>query len=111
MPGIDRPGGFTITSAPSRARAPAGPGEPATAARAGEGGGTDSGVDDAAPAPYLELAVKASPDNAVAQWLWKPAGEILSSELRVRVGGSFVWPPPGILPMVSGGRRTHFSPR
>lgn len=104
MPGIDRPGGFTITSPPSRAQKPAGPSSAATGARAGGDGitATRSG-DDAAPAPYLELAVKESPDNTVAQWLWRPADEILSSELKVRVGGSFVWPPPGVLPMVSGG--------
>ncbi|KUI56782.1 Oxidoreductase NAD-binding domain-containing protein 1 [Cytospora mali] len=78
VPGIDRPGGFTITSPPSKAQKPAGGGDPT-------------------PAPYLELAVKKSPDNIVAQWLWKPADEILDSELRVRVGGSFVWPPPGDL--------------
>ena len=46
--------------------------------------------------PYLELAVQKSPDNAVAQWLWQPTDSILHSQLRVRVGGSFVWPPPGI---------------
>lgn len=42
-----------------------------------------------------------SPDNPPAQYLWRPIREILSSELRVRVGGSFVWPPPGVQPMVS----------
>ncbi|KAJ9643507.1 hypothetical protein H2199_004186 [Coniosporium tulheliwenetii] len=33
-------------------------------------------------------------DGAV--WLWRPAEEILGARLVVRVGGSFVWPPPGI---------------
>lgn len=42
-----------------------------------------------------------SPDNLVAAWLWAPTGEILLRELKVRVGGSFVWPPPGVLPVVS----------
>lgn len=42
-----------------------------------------------------------SPDNPPAQYLWRPVDDILSSELRVRVGGSFVWPPPGVQPMVS----------
>lgn len=96
MPGIDRPGGFTITSCPSKAQGPA------TAARACKDGTTTCGDDDP-QAPYLELAVKASPDNAIAQWLWKPADEILSRVLQVRVGGSFVWPPPGVLSMVSAG--------
>lgn len=43
--------------------------------------------------PYLELAVQKSP-NAPAAWLWRPESEILGSEVEVRVGGSFVWPPP-----------------
>ncbi|KAK7749462.1 hypothetical protein SLS53_000035 [Cytospora paraplurivora] len=62
---------------------------------------TSSGDDAAAPgpAPYLELAVQRSPDNIVAKWLWSPAGEIISRKLKVRVGGSFVWPPPGVLPV------------
>lgn len=97
VPGISKPGGFTITSAPSKAQeTPAG--NPAAEDVAAPSGGA------AAPAseePYLELAVQKSPDNPAAQYLWRPAGEILSSELRVRVGGSFVWPPPGVLPMVS----------
>jgi hypothetical protein len=46
--------------------------------------------------PYVELAVQKSPDNPVAAWLWQPAKEIQGKELAVRVGGSFVWPPPGI---------------
>ncbi|ROW02680.1 hypothetical protein VSDG_01644 [Cytospora chrysosperma] len=100
VPGIDRPGGFTITSPPSKAQKPAGPSDAATGARADRDDTTPTtSGDDAEPAPYLELAVKESPDNAVAQWLWRPVGEILSSELKVRVGGSFVWPPPGVLPM------------
>lgn len=68
VPGIAKPGGFTLTSPPS-------------AATASE--------------PYLELAVQESPDNPVAAWLWRPADNILGSVLRVRVGGSFVFPPPG----------------
>lgn len=77
VPEIAKPGGFTITSPPSKALRSTGPD---------------------APAPYLELAVQKSPDNAVAQWLWRPAESILHSQLRVRIGGSFVWPPPGIDP-------------
>lgn len=88
MPGISKPGGFTITSAPSKALQK--PSSPADAAPA-----------QSAPEPYLELAVQKSPDNPPAHYLWRPASEILHSELRVRVGGSFVWPPPGVQPMVS----------
>ena len=77
VPEIPKPGGFTITSPPSKAQ---------------------RGFDPDAPAPYLELAVQKSPDNAVAQWLWQPTESILHSQLRVRIGGSFVWPPPSIDP-------------
>lgn len=94
MPGISKPGGFTITSAPSRALQK--PASPAGAAPA-------DGAAQAPPAaePYLELAVLKSPDNPPAQYLWRPTSEILHSELHVRVGGSFVWPPPGVQPTVS----------
>jgi hypothetical protein len=47
-------------------------------------------------APYVELAVMKSPDNPSAVWLWQPVEHIIGKELKVRVGGSFVWPPPGI---------------
>jgi hypothetical protein len=46
--------------------------------------------------PYLELAVQKSPDNPPAAWLWKPIKEVMGKEVHVRVGGSFVWPPPGV---------------
>ncbi|KAK7706254.1 hypothetical protein SLS64_007593 [Diaporthe eres] len=90
VPGISKPGGFTITSSPSKAQKKAIP--PASAAPAD--GTTSSPLDE----PYLELAVQKSPDNPPAQYLWRPTAEILDSELRVRVGGSFVWPPPGVQP-------------
>jgi ferredoxin-NADP reductase len=35
--------------------------------------------------------------NAPAAWLWQPESDILSSTLHVRVGGTFVFPPPGVL--------------
>ena len=44
----------------------------------------------------VELAVQKSPDNPPAAWLWRPKKELLGEELIVRVGGSFVWPPPGV---------------
>ncbi|ORY71747.1 uncharacterized protein BCR38DRAFT_417896 [Pseudomassariella vexata] len=74
-PSISKPGGFTLTSTPAQAA---------------------SFVADSPPG-YLELAVRKSPDNPAAAWLWQdPSSSILSSEIRVRVGGSFVWPPPAI---------------
>ena len=45
--------------------------------------------------PFLELAVQRSPNNPPAAWLWRDPASILKSTLRVRVGGSFTWPPHG----------------
>ena len=69
IPGLPKAGGFTITSTPYEARP------------------TNHS------APYLELAVQKS-TNPPAQWLWQPQDEILGTQLVVRVGGSFTWPPP-----------------
>lgn len=76
VPGTANPGGFTITSQPSKA--------------------TLSSL------PYLELAVQRSPSNPAAAWLWEqPVNDgshpsLEEPRLQVRVGGSFVWPPCGI---------------
>ncbi|KAF6240531.1 hypothetical protein HO173_001199 [Letharia columbiana] len=69
VPRIPQAGGFTITSTPD-----------------------DLKKDE----PYLELAVQHSPNNPPAAWLWQREKKILGTELQIRVGGSFVWPPPGI---------------
>ncbi|KAI0407524.1 hypothetical protein F4802DRAFT_26774 [Xylaria palmicola] len=94
VPGVERAGGFTITSTPREARLPhpeappdPEPGspqqQPASPARA--------------RGPYLELAVRRSTDSPSAAWLWRaPASALVGAELRVRVGGGFVWPPPGV---------------
>lgn len=68
VPTIPKAGGFTITSPPSL-------------------------LSSSNTNPYFELAIQKSPSNPPAAWLWKPEKEILGSELLVRVGGSFVWPP------------------
>ena len=68
VPGVRRAGGFTITSTPK----------------------------DLMRDKYLELAIQNSPGNPPAAWLWQQASKILHSELIIRVGGSFFWPPPGI---------------
>lgn len=81
MPDTPRAGGFTITSPPSAAR-----------------------QQQQQQHPYLELAVQESPDNAPAAWLWRPREEILGATVRVRVGGSFVFPPPA-WDSWEGGRR------
>ncbi|KAI4217065.1 MAG: hypothetical protein LQ351_000373 [Letrouitia transgressa] len=75
--GLRQAGGFTITSTPQEAEA--------SASRDPEDG-------------YLELAIQKAPQNPPAAWLWRPGSEILGSDLLVRVGGSFVWPPQGIDP-------------
>ncbi|KAK6954186.1 hypothetical protein Daesc_004151 [Daldinia eschscholtzii] len=67
VPGVSKAGGYTITSPPSLAQSPG----------------------------YVELAVQKS-DDPPAAWLWRDPGEITYAELRVRVGGSFVWPPAGM---------------
>ncbi|KAK2768551.1 hypothetical protein FQN54_000407 [Arachnomyces sp. PD_36] len=88
VPSIPQAGGFTITSTPADAM-PLPPLSPFQDAPA------ESAETEGRP-PYVELAVQNSPSNPAAAWLWKPEGEILGKELGVRVGGSFVWPPPGI---------------
>jgi hypothetical protein len=72
VPGLPKPGGFTITSSPILAR-------PST-------NGT----------PHVCLAIQKSPENPAAAWFWKPKETIIDQELQVRVGGSFVWPPPSV---------------
>ncbi|KAF3061695.1 Oxidoreductase NAD-binding domain-containing protein 1 [Daldinia childiae] len=78
VPGVSKAGGYTITSPPSLARPHVSPG-PAQTQSPG----------------YVELAVQKSVDPPAA-WLWQNPDEITYAELRVRVGGSFVWPPVGI---------------
>ncbi|KAI1349510.1 hypothetical protein F5Y01DRAFT_288896 [Xylaria sp. FL0043] len=113
VPGVEKAGGFTITSTPREARL-AHPPPPEPEGATSEAQGTYEKKDETAKAegPYLELAVQKSPDNPPAAWLWQDAdvdgGEgpgsssnpisssIAGSEVRVRVGGGFVWPPPGI---------------
>ncbi|TLD19681.1 hypothetical protein PspLS_09523 [Pyricularia sp. CBS 133598] len=97
-PGIEKAGGFTVTSPPSRAHRSS----------------------SSAP-PYLELAVQKSPENPAAAYLWKgrptstsnedsddeeyadeSSGDqqpgIVGTQLQVRIGGSFVYPPSGVAP-------------
>ena len=71
IPGLAQAGGFTITSTPR-----------------------DAKPSKSYPS-YLELAVQKS-KNPPAQWLWRPEQEIVGSQIVVRVGGSFTWPPPAV---------------
>lgn len=43
---------------------------------------------------YIELAIQKSPRNPPAAWLWQNEVDIVNQNLLIRVGGSFVWPPP-----------------
>ncbi|USW48527.1 Putative ferric reductase, NAD binding domain, FAD-binding domain, ferredoxin reductase-type [Septoria linicola] len=71
LPGLRQAGGFTITSTPGEARP------------------------TSHSPPFIELAIQKS-KNPPAQWLWRPSEEILGTQLAVRVGGSFTWPPQGL---------------
>ena len=73
IPGLKQAGGFTITSTPSEARP------------------------TSHSSPYLELAVQRS-KNPPSLWLHRPYDEIIGTQLAVRVGGSFSWPPAGLDP-------------
>ncbi|KAI0532963.1 hypothetical protein GGR58DRAFT_488468 [Xylaria digitata] len=110
VPGVERAGGFTITSTPREARRAHPPPESEGTPSPNE----QSKNVKAAQGPYLELAVQRSPENPPAVWLWQEqdpptadpqnlnppsasgSSSIIGKELRVRVGGGFVWPPPGI---------------
>jgi NAD(P)H-flavin reductase len=83
VPGILKPGGFTITSTPFDAQPKTAPIQLSTVSIDYQPG-------------YLELAVQESPSNPPAAWLWRPIPDIIDQELNVRVGGSFVWPPPNV---------------
>ncbi|KAK0626419.1 hypothetical protein B0T14DRAFT_424289 [Immersiella caudata] len=73
LPFLPKPGGFTITSPPSHAL-----------------------YSPSNPNPYVELAVQRSPSNPAASYLYQPPSILLNTPVSVRVGGSFVYPPPGI---------------
>ncbi|KAK4110626.1 hypothetical protein N656DRAFT_781388 [Canariomyces notabilis] len=71
--GITKPGGFTITSSPSWS--------------------LPSPSSYSTP-PYIELAIQSSPENPPAAYMFQPPAQILHTEVKVRIGGSFVFPPP-----------------
>lgn len=73
IPTLPQAGGFTITSSPSCA------------------------IPTSQKPGYVELAIQKSLRNPPAAWLWRPELEILGTDLGIRIGGSFVWPPPGVV--------------
>lgn len=90
IPGLDKAGGFTITSTPSEAR-------PSSHLPA---------FLELAVITYITPVILARSDvrqiqkssNPPAQWLSRPEEEIIGKQLVVRVGGSFTWPPPSLDP-------------
>ncbi|KAI0016736.1 NADH-cytochrome b-5 reductase [Xylariomycetidae sp. FL0641] len=75
VPAVPQAGGFTITSTPADARAASASSSPG----------------------FVDLAIRRSPANPPAAYLWRdPAPALLGTAVRARVGGSFVWPPPGV---------------
>ncbi|PWY80679.1 hypothetical protein BO70DRAFT_47744 [Aspergillus heteromorphus CBS 117.55] len=96
IPTIPHAGGFSITSTPADAQVlPPLASPSATEAIAIEETGLPP-LDPRGRPPYVELAVQKAPSNPASAWLWKPAHEILGTQLSIRIGGGFVWPPTGV---------------
>ncbi|RAH45158.1 FAD-dependent oxidoreductase [Aspergillus brunneoviolaceus CBS 621.78] len=96
IPSISNAGGFSITSTPADAQVLPSLAEAASVEAIAN---DEAGLPPLNPegrSPYVELAVRHAPSNPASAWLWKPTEEILGSELSIRVGGSFVWPPSGV---------------
>ena len=87
IPGVSKPGGFTITSPPRDALFQA---QPRTQ--------QEDLNSNPLPYPSIELAIQHSPQNPAAAWFWQAKSHIVNSELQVRVGGRFVWPPANLDP-------------
>ncbi|KAK3901852.1 oxidoreductase NAD-binding domain-containing protein 1 [Staphylotrichum tortipilum] len=82
---VPKPGGFTIISSPSLAQQ-----QPSFNPSPKPHGTSSPSPED----PYLELAIQSSPTNPAAAYLFLPPSQLLHTTLQVRVGGSFVFPPP-----------------
>ncbi|KAL2138531.1 hypothetical protein VTI28DRAFT_6627 [Corynascus sepedonium] len=87
---ILKPGGFTITSSPSLALPKHRQTQTAHAPVKKEVEKNDQENES----PYIELAIQSSPQNPVAAYLFLPSSQLLHTPVRVRIGGSFVFPPP-----------------
>ncbi|KAH6637026.1 hypothetical protein F5144DRAFT_601716 [Chaetomium tenue] len=81
---VPKAGGFTITSSPTLALPHSTP-SPSS---------TKQPPPTNPPAPYLELAIQSSPHNPPAAYLFQPTPRLLHTPVQVRIGGSFVFPPP-----------------
>ncbi|KAF5877787.1 putative oxidoreductase nad-binding domain-containing protein 1 protein [Botrytis fragariae] len=83
LPGIQRPGGFSIVNIPPYQSSP-------SIDDLKEEKGT--GIELAIQKPILKLNSGGKISEQVA-WLFQPSSEILGKEVAVRIGGSFTWPP------------------
>ncbi|KAK4127431.1 hypothetical protein N657DRAFT_661557 [Parathielavia appendiculata] len=79
---VPGPGGFTITSCPTLAYIPSAC--PTS---------WDPSSGPTQPYRYIELAIQFSPQNPPAAYLFLPSPQLLHTHVRVRIGGSFVFPP------------------
>ncbi|QSZ35194.1 hypothetical protein DSL72_008061 [Monilinia vaccinii-corymbosi] len=108
LPGIEKPGGYSITNFPR----PSAPGttnnrsDPSILKSEKEKSSTRKGsmeieLEEEEEEPGIELAIqkpvfKSEEEGKVGEqvtWLFRNPEEIMGAELRVRIGGSFVWPP------------------
>lgn len=83
LPGIQRPGGFSIVNIPPSQSPPSIDDLKEEKER---------GIELAIQKPILKLNSGGKISEQVA-WLFQPSSEILGSEVAVRIGGSFIWPP------------------
>ncbi|KAK8901217.1 hypothetical protein QC760_010290 [Botrytis cinerea] len=83
LPGIQRPGGFSIVNIPSSQSSPSI--DDVNEER-------ENGIELAIQKPILKLNSEGKISEQVA-WLFQSSSEILGKEVAVRIGGSFTWPP------------------
>ncbi|KAF7959810.1 hypothetical protein EAE96_001416 [Botrytis aclada] len=83
LPGIHRPGGFSIVNMPPSQSSPSIDDSKEEKER---------GIELAIQKPILKLNSGGKISEQVA-WLFQPSSEILGKEVSVRAGGSFTWPP------------------
>jgi NAD(P)H-flavin reductase len=91
-----KPGGFTITSSPTLAQQLSPPNPTTTIQARSPPAEEESGTPGQQQhgCGYIELAIQASPLNPAAAYLFRPTAELLRTEVQVRIGGSFTFPPP-----------------
>jgi NAD(P)H-flavin reductase len=82
VPGLSKPGGYTITSAPRLALV-----ESAIST-------TQHVQEDLARGKFeVHLAIQSAMGNPVTEFLWKDPMALIGTKMQIRVGGNFTWPP------------------